>query len=115
VKSSARSPETIQDTDDLASGAERAYNQKQLVRFMAEVGYSTYKDDKIHAARRIQRQSILDPTGAYPCAGSNAVRFHFLARLAKWKGAPALVDSINRATDSLMPVVPLPKPKPKHK
>jgi hypothetical protein len=112
-------PETIQETtDELASWVQKGHiNQKQLIRFMAEVGYNTYKDDKKYMLPDGSNDNpILNPN-----SGRVSMRFDssqydssFWRDYAKWKKEhPALVDSINRATDSLYSPLPFTKPKKK--
>jgi hypothetical protein len=112
-------PETIKETtDELASWVQKGHiNQKQLIRFMAEVGYNTYKDDKKYTLPDGSNDNpILNPNSAHVSLGFDSTQYDstFWHDFAKWKQEhPALVDSINRATDSLINRNPLPKPKKK--
>lgn len=101
-------PETIkQTTDELASWVKKGHiNQKELIRFMATVGYNTYKDDKKYMLPDGSNDNpILNPKSSHVTLGFDSTQYDsaFWADFKKWKKEhPALVDSINRATDSLM-------------
>jgi len=114
-------PETIKETtDELASWVQKGHiNQKQLIRFMAEVGYNTYKDDKKFMLPDGSNDNpILNPNSAKVSMHFDSTQYDstFWRDYEKWKkDNPALVDSITHATDSLFMGNPLPKPKPKPK
>jgi len=113
-------PETIKETtDELASWVQKGHiNQKQLIRFMAQVGYNTYKDDKKFMLPDGSNDNpILNPNSARVSLQFDSTQYDsaFWSDYKKWKKEhPALVDSINRATDSLMHRNGVP-PRPKRK
>jgi len=99
-------PETINETtDELASWVKKGHiNQKQLIRFMATVGYNTYKDDsKYRLPDGSNDNPILNPNSAKVSLKFDSTQYDsaFWAGFEKWKkDHPAQVDSIMRATDS---------------
>jgi hypothetical protein len=112
-------PETITETtDELASWVQKGHiNQKQLIRFMAQVGYNTYKDDKKYTLPDGSNDNpILNPNSSRVSLQFDSTQYDsaFWADFKKWKKEhPAQVDSILRANDSLMPPTLLPPHKPK--
>ncbi|HKW13756.1 MAG TPA: hypothetical protein VJS69_04635 [Candidatus Krumholzibacteria bacterium] len=113
-------PETIKETtDELSSWVKKGHiNQKELIHFMAEVGYNTYKDDKKFMLPDGSNDNpILNPNSARITMGFDSTQYDsaFWHDFTKWKKEhPALVDSINRAADSLIHKNPVPLP-PKRK
>ena len=93
-------------------------NQKQLIRFMAQVGYNTYKDDKKFMLPDGSNDNpILNPSSSRVSLGFDSTQYDsaFWHDFKQWKKEhPALVDSITRATDSLIYRNPVP-PHPKRK
>jgi len=99
-------PETINETtNELASYVKKGkINQKQLIHFMALVGYNTYKDDeKYRLPDGSNDNPILNPNSARVSLTFDSTQYDsaFWADFKKWKkDNPARVDSIMRAWDS---------------
>lgn len=110
-------PETIQETTDELAGYVKAgkINQKELIRFMALVGYNTYKDDKkYNLADGSNDNPILNPNSSKVSMRFDSTQYDsaFWADFKKWqKDNPGRVDSLMRAWDSLY--VPPPRPERK--
>ncbi len=109
-------PETIQETtDELAGWVKKGkINQKELIRFMAQVGYNTYKDDKKYMLPDGSNDNpILNPNSSRVSVKFDSTQFdsEFWAGFEKWKKEhPEKVDSIMRMWDSTY----VPPPRPKH-
>ena len=110
-------PETIQETTDELAGyvKQGKINQKELIRFMALVGYNTYKDDKkYNLADGSNDNPILNPNSSKVSMRFDSTQYDsaFWADFKKWqKDNPGRVDSLMRAWDSLY--VPPPTPQRK--
>lgn len=92
-------------TDELADWVKKGHiNQKELIRFMAQVGYSTYKDEKkYNLSDGSNDNPILNPNSARVSIRFDSTQYDsaFWVDFKKWKKEnPALVDSIMR-DDSL--------------
>jgi hypothetical protein len=93
-------PETSKEiTDKLAVFVEiGTIAQRDLIYFMAEVGYNTYKDEKRYNLPDGSNDNpILNPSSAMVTLGFDSTQFDstFWADFEKWKKEnPELVDSI---------------------
>ena len=110
-------PETLQETtDELAAYVKKgSINQRELIRFMALVGYNTYKDDKkYNLADGSNDNPILNPNSAKVSMTFDSTQYDsaFWADFAKWqKENPERVDSLMRAWDSTYVAPPRPERK----
>jgi len=89
-------------SDELADWVRKGHiNQKQLIRFMAQVGYSTYKDDaKYNLSDGSNDNPILNPNSSKVSLRFDSTQYDsaFWVGFKKWKlEHPELVDSITRA------------------
>jgi hypothetical protein len=89
-------------TDELADWVKKGHiNQKQLIRFMAQVGYSTYKDEKkYNLSDGSNDNPILNPNSARVSIRFDSTQYDsaFWVDFKKWRAEhPELVDSIMRA------------------
>jgi hypothetical protein len=105
-------PETTQAiVNELAEYVKKGkINQKQLIHFMSEVGYSTYKDDKKYNLPDGSNDNpILNPNSSHVSLRFDSTQYDsaFWADFKKWKKEhPALVDSIMNADTSSAPQRP---------
>ena len=92
-------------TEELASYVKKGHiTASQLNHFMAEVGYSTYKDDKKYTLPDGSNDNpVLNPKSAMvSLRDTTQYDSAFVAGYKKWeKEHPALIDSLKAAADSL--------------
>lgn len=86
-------------TNELAAWVKKGHiHQKELIHFMAEVGYSTYKDDKKYTLPDGSNDNpILNPNSAKVSMSFDSTQYDsaFWADFKKWKkDNPALVDTL---------------------
>jgi hypothetical protein len=110
-------PETIQETtNELAGYVKKGkINSKELIHFMALVGYNTYKDDKKYNLPDGSNDNpILNPNSAKVQMRFDSTQYDsaFWADFKKWeKEHPERVDSLMRAWDSTYVAPPRPERK----
>jgi hypothetical protein len=108
-------PETMHETtNELAGYVKKGeINQKELIRFMALVGYNTYKDDrKYNLEDGSNDNPILNPKSANVAMRFDSTQYDsaFWADFKQWqKDNPERVDSLMRAWDSLYVAPPRPE------
>ena len=110
-------PETLEETtNELAAYVKKgSINQRELIRFMALVGYNTYKDDKkYNLADGSNDNPILNPNSAKVSMTFDSTQYDsaFWADFKQWqKDNPERVDSLMRAWDSTYVAPPRPERK----